>query len=467
MILADVLIRRVITSGSFAMKTVATFPVSRRQFLASGLGLAAFSVVPASVLGRGAEAPGNRLNLAFVGVRGRGGANFGELAGENVVGIADVDESRAAEARKQAPRAKFDRDYRRLLDAVGKEIDGVVVSTPDHTHAPIAMRAIQMGKHVYCEKPLAHSLGEIRQLTEAARAANVATQLGNQGHSSDSIRTFCEMIQDGALGTVREVHALAQNSYRPRGYAVRPTDTPPVPADLDWDLWLGPAPARPYHPVYHPGKWRGWVDFGTGILGDWTCHVLDPVFWALDLGAPTAVTANAIDYDDARVRAETFPAGCVIGYEFPAKGSRPAVKVVWYEGACPPPRPPELEPQRKLPQFGAIIVGDKGKALHGSHGAGGWQLLPRARDDAYQRPAPSLPRVKGHHADWVSACKGGPIASSNWNYGGPLAEVALLGVLAQRFNGQRLEWDAAALRVKNLPAANALIHPAYRQGWKG
>ena len=440
--------------------------LSRRSFLQTSLGFAALSVVPAHVIGRGAEPPSNRLNLTFVGVNGRGGANFAELAGQNVVGICDVDESRAAEARRKAPQAKFDRDFRRLLDLVGRETDGVVVSTPDHTHAVVAMRAIRMGKHVYCEKPLAHSLHDIRRLTEAARAANVATQLGNQGHSTESIRTFCEMIQSGELGAIREVHAFAQNSYRPRDYVVRPTDTPPVPPALDWDVWLGPAPARPYHPVYLPGKWRGWVDFGTGIVGDWTCHVLDPIFWALDLGAPTSAVAVAADYTDAHVRAETYPPGCVITYQFPAKGNRPGVKVVWYDGSFAPPRPSELEPQRKLPQFGAIIIGDKGKALHGSHGAGGWQLLPRARNDAYRLPPPTIPRVPGHHADWVRACKGGPGASSNWNYGGPLAEVALLGVLALRFPGQRMDWDAANLRVTNFPAADAFIKPAYREGWK-
>lgn len=450
------------------MKTPSFPKLSRRRFLASGAGLAAcsFSLAPGHILGRGGEPPSDRLNLVFVGVGGRGAANLAELAGENVLGLCDVDESRAAEARRQYPRARFDRDYRRLLDAVGREADGVVISTPDHTHAVVALRALQMGKHVYCEKPLAHSLGEIRRLTLAAREARVATQLGNQGHSSESIRTFCEMIRAGALGPVREVHAFAQNSYRPREYRTRPPETPPVPPGLDWDLWLGPAPARPYHPAYHPGKWRGWVDFGTGIVGDWLCHVLDPIYWALELEAPVAVTARALEYDDPRVRAETYPPGCVIVYEFPARGERPPVKVTWYEGACPPPRPAELEPGRQLPQFGAIIVGDRGKALHGSHGAGGWQLLPRARDQAYQRPPPSLPRVPGHHADWVRACKGGPVAGANWNYGGPLAEVALLGVLAQRFNGQRLEWDARNLRVTNFSPANAFIDPPYREGWK-
>lgn len=448
------------------MKTSFSFRTSRRRFLVSGLGLAACSIVPPHLLGRGGEPPSERLNLVFVGVGGRGGANLSELAGENILGLCDVDESRAAAARKQAPRARFDRDFRRLLDAVGREAEGVVISTPDHTHAVVALRAIQMGKHVYCEKPLAHSLGEIRQLTQAARQARVVTQLGNQGHSTESIRTFCEMIRAGTLGAVREVHAFAQNSYRPRGYLTRPTETPPVPPELDWDLWLGPAPARPYHPVYHPGRWRGWVDFGTGIVGDWVCHVLDPIYWALELDAPTAVTARALEYDDPHVRAETYPPGCVIEYEFPARGARPPVKVFWYEGACPPPRPPALEAARQLPQFGAWIVGERGQVLHGSHGAGGWQLLPRARHQAYQPPPPTLPRVPGHHADWVRACKGGPVSSANWDYGGPLAEVALLGVLAQRFNGQRLEWDARNLRVTNLPAANAFIQPAYREGWR-
>lgn len=302
------------------MSTSSLPALSRRRFLATGTGLAAFSLAPLHLLGRGGQPPSDRLNLVFVGVGGRGAANLAELAGENVLGLCDVDESRAAEARRQYPKARFDRDFRRLLDAVGRETDGVVISTPDHTHAVVALRALQMGKHVYCEKPLAHSLGEIRRLTLAAREARVATQLGNQGHSSESIRTFCEMIRAGALGPVREVHAFAQNSYCPRDHRTRPPETPPVPPGLDWDLWLGPAPARPYHPAYHPGKWRGWVDFGTGIVGDWVCHVLDPIFWALELDAPVAVTARALEYDDPRVRAETYPPGCVIVYEFPARG---------------------------------------------------------------------------------------------------------------------------------------------------
>ncbi len=437
----------------------------RRRFLQINLGLAATAVVPSFVLGRGGQPPSQRLNLICIGVGGRGGDNFGQMLGENIVGICDVDESRAVAARTKAPGARFHRDFRQLLDQVGSQADAVVVSTPDHTHAAVLMRAIQMGKHVYSEKPLAHSIHEVRRLREAARTKGVVTQLGNQGHATDSIRTFCEMVQDGALGTVREVHAFCGNSYRPRGFVLPPAETPPVPPNLDWDLWLGPAPARPYHPVYHPGRWRGWLQFGTGIIGDWTCHVLDPSFWALDLDAPTSITATAADYADARVRAETAPPGSVIQYEFPAEGGRPAVKVTWFDGNFAPPRPPELEPQRKMPSIGAVILGDRGRAMHGSHGAGGWQLLPKARNDAYQQPAARLPRSRGHHEEWIAACKGGPGVGSSFEYGGPLTEVALLGLIALRFPGQRLEWDARTATFPNFPAANVLVNPPRRDGW--
>lgn len=438
---------------------------SRRDFLrVGGAWGTSVTIVPASVLGRGAQAPSNRLNIACIGVGGRGNASVQAVKGENIVALCDVDLSRAARAREQFPRARFYQDFRRLFDEMEEGIDAVTVATPDHTHAPAAMAAIRRGKHVYCEKPLAHSLEEVRRLTEAARAHGVQTQLGNQGHSSDSIREFCEMIWDGAIGVVQEVHAFVGNSYCPP-VRVRPAETPPLPRGLDWEAWLGPAPARPYHPLYHPGKWRGWVPFGTGIAGDWTCHVLDPIFWALDLGAPSAVIADPVDYDDPRVRAETFPPGCVIRYEFPAKGARPGVKVYWYEGSRQPARPPGLEPGRSLPRIGAYIVGTEGVILHGSHGAAGAQLLPASRWRQYQRPAPTLPRSRGHHADWLIACKGGPPASSNFNYGGPLTEVALLGVLAQRFPRQRLEWDAASLRIRNHPEADRWVRPRWRAGW--
>ncbi len=450
-------------SGSLVACSSAVDVSSRRHFLQRA---ALFSIVAPHVLGlHGATPPSGRLNLACVGIGGRGGDNLSEMARESIVALCDVDEQRGAKARERFPKAKFFRDYRRLFDQLGKEIDAVAVSTPDHTHAVIAMAAIQLGKDVYCEKPLAHSLHEVRRLTEAAREKGVITQLGNQGHSFDSIRQFCEMVWAGAIGTVTEVHAWCQNSYRPRGFRVRPPEVLPVPPTLDWDLWLGPAARRPYHSVYLPGTWRGWVDFGTGILGDWTCHVVDPVFWALNLGAPSSVEAEADEYDDPKVRAETFPPGCIIRYEFPAREKRPAVRLTWHDGSRKAPRPPELEPNRELPGIGALVIGDRGKILYGSHGAGGAQIIPKTKNDAFVRPAQSIARSPGHHAEWLAACKSRKPAGSNFQYGGALTEVALLGVLALRHPGQKLLWDSQARRVTNLDEANAWINPPYRSGW--
>jgi predicted dehydrogenase len=442
------------------------FNLSRRAFLRRTAVATSFVIVPAKVLCRlGAVSPNGKLNIALIGVGGRGEANLDGVKTENIVAMCDVDRDRAAKGTEAHPNARFFSDFRVMFDRMHKEIDAVVISTPDHTHAPAVLRAIGLGKHVFCEKPLAHSLQDVRQITIAAREAKVATQLGNQGHSSDSIRQFVEMIEDGAIGTVHEVHAWCQNSYRPRGYTVRPEERPAVPDALDWDLWLGPAPVRPYHPVYHPSRWRGWVDFGTGIIGDWTCHVVDPVFWALNLGGPTSVIARAEDYDDPRVRAETFPGASRLQFEFPARGQQPPVRLHWYSG-CKPERPEELEPTRDLVGIGAIVVGDRGKIMYGSHGAAGAQLIPASKNTAYQRPARTLPRSKGHYEDWIEACKGGPAASANFNYGGPLTEVALLGVLALRFNGQRLEWNPDTLEVRNLPEANRYVAPPHREGWR-
>jgi predicted dehydrogenase len=440
--------------------------LSRRSFLRRTAAATAASLVSAHLLGRaGAASPNRKLNLALIGVGGRGGANLNGVKSENIVALCDVDQARAVRALEAHPDARLFSDFRVMLDRMHREIDGVVVSTPDHTHAPAVLRAIGLGKHVFCEKPLAHSLHDVRRITIAAREAKVATQLGNQGHSSESIRQFVEMIRDGAIGTVREVHAWCQNSYRPRDFTVRPEETPPVPDSLDWDLWLGPAPARPYHPVYHPGRWRGWVDFGTGIIGDWTCHVVDPVFWALNLGSPASVIAHAEDYNDPKVRAETFPRASRLQFEFPARGQQPPVRLHWYSG-CQPERPEELEPNRNLVGIGAIVVGDQGKIMYGSHGAAGAQLIPASKNAAYQRPARTLPRSRGHHEDWLEACKGGSPAGSNFNYGGPLTEVALLGVLALRFNGQKLEWNPQSMQVSNLPEANRYVAPACRGGWQ-
>jgi predicted dehydrogenase len=445
--------------------------VSRRQF-ASTSALAALSaaVVPRRVLG--AQAPGNRLNIAAIGVGGMGTANLKSCEGENIVALCDVDSDYAAKTFALYPKAKVYKDYRVMLEKE-KGIDAVVIATPDHTHAVITMAVLQAGKHVFCQKPLTHTVFEARKITEAARRAGVVTQMGNQGHSYESMRVLKEWIDDGAIGDVTEVHAWTD---RPVGgdpwsdfvQMAQPKETPPVPASLDWDLWLGPVPFRPYHPEYHPTKWRAWVDFGTGPLGDMGCHILDPAFWALDLGAPKTVQATSTHYQPD-VASQTFPRASVVRYEFPARGSRPPVKLTWYDGRLLPPIPEALEPGRELPGSGALIVGSKGTILHGSHGADGVRLVPEARMKEYVRPPKTLPRVKGtHEDDWIRACKEGPGGtppSSPFEYGGALTEMVLLGVLAIRLKDQRLEWDSAGLRFTNNEKANELLHIRYRDGW--
>jgi predicted dehydrogenase len=271
---------------------------SRRQFVRSATGaIAAFTIVPRHVLGQGQTPPSEKLHVACIGVGGRGGASIDGTKRENIVAMCDVDSRRAAEAFANHPKAGKFRDYRKLFDAMGDQIDAVTVATPDHTHAVIAMEAIRRGKHVYCEKPLAHSIHEVRTLMQAAREHKVVTQLGNQGHSYDTIRMFCEWIWDGAIGNVMEVHAACGSVYSAIDNLSKLQEKHEIPSELDWDLWLGPAKYRPYHPMYVPGTWRRWMPFGCGVIGDWVCHVVDPVFWALDLGAPKTVQARARDYD--------------------------------------------------------------------------------------------------------------------------------------------------------------------------
>jgi hypothetical protein len=355
-----------------------------------------------------------------------------------------------------------------------KDIDAVVIATPDHTHAVITMAALERGKHVYCQKPLTHTVYEARKITEAARKYKVQTQMGNQGHSSEHIRLLKEWLADGAIGDVREVHAWTD---RPVGGAIwsnfavraRPKDKPPVPKTLDWDLWLGPVAYRPYHPEYHPTKWRAWLDFGTGALGDMGCHIIDPAFWGLDLGAPESIQATSTHWQK-EVSSETFPRASIVRFKFPARGKRPPVKLTWYDGRLLPPIPDALEKGRKLPASGALIIGDKGCMLHGSHGAGGLRIIPEAKMREYKQPEKTIPRVKGsHEGDWLRACKegkNGTPASSNFDYGGPLTELVLLGMLAIRMKDQKLEWDAENQKFRNNEAANELLHIKYRDGWQ-
>ena len=421
----------------------------------------------------GKLSPNERLNIAAVGIGGMGRANIDACATENIVALCDVDDKYAAHTFEAYPKAARYRDFRVMFDKEDKNIDAVIVATPDHTHAVIAMAALRAGKHLYCQKPLAHSIAEVRKLTEAAREAGVQTQMGNQGHSSEQIRRLREWVQAGVIGEVREVHAW---SDRPVGgdpwsdfpIMKRPEETPPVPETLDWDLWLGPAKERPYHPIYCPLTWRGFWDFGTGALGDMGCHILDPAFWALDLGHPESVEATTTHYEP-EVSSETFPRASIVRYRFPARGTMPPVNLTWYDGRLKPPIPDDFEPGRSLDSNGAILIGSNGTALHGSHGAGGLQFLPVDKMRDVKAPDKSLPRVPqrdgAHEQDWIRACKDGNPASSSFEYGGPLTEMVLLGVLAMRAKDRKLEWDPVNLRVTNDSKADALVNPPYRKGW--
>jgi len=442
--------------------------MQRRTFLKAAAGVGAFMVVPSRVLGReGQRPPSERLNLATFGLGWPGCKDTDALADDNnVVALCDVDATRDPEFRKKYPNAKSYQDYRRLWDELGKTLDAVIVATPDHTHAVLAMEAIRRGKHVYCEKPLAHSIGEVRALMRAAHEHKVVTQLGNQGHSSNETRMFCEWIADGAIGNVHTIHAGSKSVNTGIDRIAEARAGAPVPSNLDWELWLGPAQFRPYSPAYVPYIWRGWVPFGNGTLGDWACHVLGPSFRGLDLGAPSTIAAEVKDYPQ-EVRGEVFPRGDIVTFEFPAKGARGPITLKWYSGSEPIPRPPELEPERQPVETGAFVYGDKGTIMYGSHGAGGLRLIPEASMKAYKRPAPTLPRVPrgGHEQDWARAIREGGSSCSDFSVGGPLTEIALLGVIALRFAGTKLAWDAAAARFTNCDAANAFVNPPYRKGW--
>ena len=441
----------------------------RRRFLAGvGAGVAAFHVIPRHVLGgQGKPAANDRLNIAAIGVGGRGWADVQGVKSQNIVALCDVDQRQTGKAYKEFPAAKRYRDFRKMLDEMETGIDAVTVGTPDHTHAVACMDAIKRGKHVYCEKPLAHSVFEIRELRNAAKKNKVITQVGNQGHSTETIRMFCEWIWDGAIGKVTEVHASCDafpDVYSQIRHLPKVGEKHDVPAELDWDLWLGPARFRAYNPIYAPFNWRGWMPFGTGAIGDWICHVVDPSYWALDLDSPDTVQAEVEGYDPKK-HADVYPPGVQVTYEFAAKGDRGPVKLVWYDGAKKPPRPKDLEEGRKTPGTGAIVIGTEGTITHGSHGAGGVRLIPETKMQAYKQPEKTIPRVPGHHEDWLLAIREGRQAGSNFDYGGSLTELALLGAIAIRFPGTKLKWDTTAMTFTNCGEANRYVNPPYREGW--
>jgi predicted dehydrogenase len=408
------------------------------------------------------------LDLGVIGAGGRGADDIEELKGENIVALCDVDTDRAASTFAKYPKAVRYRDFRVMLEKE-KGIDAVVVATPDHVHAVASLAAIRAGKHVYCEKPLTRTIREARVLAIEAKRAGVTTQMGNQGMAFEGNRLIKEWLADGAIGTVREVHVWSDRPthrgklplWWPQGVE-RPGDAPGVPASLDWDLWLGPAPWRPYHSAYVPFRWRGWWDFGTGGLGDMGIHNLAPVFSALNLGAPTTVHASSTP-----LHKESVPLASMVHYEFRAHDGRPGVQVHWYDGGLLPARPEELDEGRGLdPEDGILFVGNKGKMVVEGWGGERPRLIPERRNREYPRPARSLPRSKGHHAEWVQACKTGSATQSSFEFAGPLTEAVLLGALCIRQGGELLRWDSEQMRVTNVVEANDHVHYSYRSGWE-
>ena len=437
--------------------------VTRRHFLrhsaALGLGL---SIVPRHVLGQGQTPPSEKLNVAGIGIGGQGGAVLRDpaISSQNIVALCDVDWKYAAGTAKTFPKAEQFADYRAMLERL-KTCDAVVIGTPDHMHAPITLAALRAGKHVYVEKPMAHTIEEARVMTRVAKETGLVTQMGNNGHAGEGLRLTREWIQAGAIGQVKEVHCW---SDRPGKWWVqdreRSADVVAAPQTLDWNLWRGAAPARPYHPCYHPVAWRGWFDFGTGALGDMAIHNLDPAFYALDLDAPVAAEAQS-----SPLKKESYPAWQVITFDFAAKGNRPALKAYWYDGGKKPARPAELGAGAELDDNGILFVGDKGVML-----CGGWsgapELLPESRMASFVRPPKTIPRSIGHRAEWVQACKDRKPqdAKAGFAYSGPYTESLLVGNLATRLQ-KRIEWDAAKMQAKNVPEADALIRKHYRDGF--
>jgi predicted dehydrogenase len=405
------------------------------------------------------KSPNEKLNIAVVGVGGRGGANLQGVAGENIVALCDTDDNTLNGAAARFPKAQKYNDYRKLLEQ--KNIDAVVVSTPDHMHAPIAAAAIRLGKHVYCEKPLTHTVHEARVLRALAKEHRVATQMGNQGHSNPGARRTVELIESGSIGYIREIHAWTDRPIWPQGKD-RPTDSPPVPSSLHWDLWLGAAPARPFNPAYQPFNWRGWWDFGTGALGDMACHVLDVAFWGLKLEHPLWIEAQS-----SPVKPDSPPEWSVITYQFPRRDALPPVRLTWYDGKKLPSQ--DLVYGEKLESNGSILVGDRGTLyLPDPYGASS-KLLPSRRFEGFQTPPKRIPDVEEHHLDWIRACKESPDsrteAGSNFQYATALTEMVLLGNLALRA-GKRIEWDGPNARALNAPEVEPLIRKQYRKGYE-
>ena len=398
-----------------------------------------------------AASSNDKLNIAVVGIGGRGRANLNALGRENIVALCDVDDQRAGNAYEKFPRARKFTDFRRMFDAMDKQIDVVVVSTPDHTHFHPSMAAMELGKHLYCEKPMAHTVEETRRMTDMAAKSKVATQLGVQRHTIENVHRVVELVQAGAIGQVAEVHSWIGGS---RGMPARPTDSPAVPKHLDWDLWLGPAASRPYSPAFAPYNWRFWWDFGTGETGNWGCHILDIPFWALGLKYPTRVDATGPKIDGQRT-----PKSMATKFAFAADGDRKALTLHWYHNSNPP-----ILKKHGLSGKGAntLFIGSDGMLICGF---GMRKLLPEEQFKDTKAPDRSIPNSPGFHREWVNACKGGPAATCEFGYSGPLTETVLLGNAAYRAGGG-FDWNAKTLQSSGNDNSEKFLRPHFREGWK-
>ncbi len=447
----------------------------RRNFLTAACsGAMAFSIVPGRVLGKrlGYVAPSDKLNIAGVGIGGMGRNNLKNMSTENIVALCDVDWGYAEKTFRDYPNARRFKDWRRMFDEMSKSIDAVLIATPDHSHAVVTAHAITLGKHVYTQKPLAHSVYESRLLTRLARKYKVATQMGNQGHSGDDIRRVCEWIWSGAIGDVYEVHSWTDRPIWPQGLQ-RPKETMEIPSTLDWDLFIGPAAVRPYHSVYTPWNWRGWWDFGTGAFGDMACHIMDPLFWALKLKYPVKVEASS-----TLVNVDSPPHSEKVKFVFPARKNlpdvaMPEVTVYWYDGGLLPDRLQDIptgEMMGRDTNGGLLFFGSKGKIMTGCYGANP-TLLPYSKMDSFRQPDPSIPRIPGadkgvwtnvHEQDWIRACKepaeSRTEASSCFEYAGPFNEMVAMGVLAVRLQGlnRTLDWDGEKMQFTNIAESDKL-----------
>lgn len=392
-----------------------------------------------------------KLNIACIGTANRAAADIQGVQSENIVALVDVDKNYLDRAAARFKQARTYADYREMLAKEAGKIDAVVIGTTDHHHAPATIRAINAGLHVYCEKPLTHTVAEARIVTEAARKKGVATQLGTQIHAGENYRRVVEMIQAGAIGEVTEVHVWVGKGW---GGGKRPKQGQDPPATLSWDIWLGPAPVRPYYPgLYHPAQWRRWWDFGQGTLGDMACHYMDLPFWALKLKYPTHCRAEGPAVDP-----ETCPLGLTVEYQFPARGDLPPVKLTWYDGN----RVPKQVAGQRVPSAGVMFIGSEGQ-MFANYGS--YRLFPAEKYAKYELPKPTIPRSIGHHREWIKACKEGSPTTCTFEYSGPLTEAVLLGNVSYR-TGKALDWDAAKLTATNCEEARHYIHKQYRAGWE-